>query len=172
MTDPKLSPLSRGVRRKPWPLVVMVALVAVAATGWWLATRGGDLADRRAEVAARGADVMPFDLTRTTHVFSKNATGGVQTVTANDPADTTQIELIRGHLREEATKFTRGDFADPAAIHGHDMPGLAELRAGAARVDVRYEQLEDGATLSYSTEEPQLVKGIHAWFEAQSSDHG
>ncbi|GAA1581604.1 hypothetical protein GCM10009789_39230 [Kribbella sancticallisti] len=42
----------------------------------------------------------------------RRATGGVQKVAANNATDTTQIELIRGHLREEATKFSRGDFAD------------------------------------------------------------
>jgi hypothetical protein len=56
---------------------------------------------------------------KTTHVFTKTATGGTQTVTANDAADTTQIRLIRGHLREEAAKFSRGDFTDPG---GHPRP--------------------------------------------------
>jgi len=147
-------------------------LAGLLAAGWWLGVGDDSLADRRAEVAAKGATVMPFDLTRTTHTFDKVATGGVQTVTANDPSDITQLELIRGHLREEAAKFSRGDFSDPATIHGHDMPGLAELREGAARVDVQYKDLDNGARLTYATTEEPLIRGIHSWFDAQTTDHG
>jgi hypothetical protein len=47
------------------------------------AERGEDeLTILQAKVAARGAEVMPFDLDRTTHVFTKLPDGGVQTVTA------------------------------------------------------------------------------------------
>jgi len=134
--------------------------------------RDDSLAERREEVAAKGASVMPFDLTKTTHKFDKTAAGGVQTVAANDPADATQLQLIRGHLREEAAKFSRGDFSDPSAIHGHDMPGLAELREGAERVDVQFLELGDGARLTYTTTEDLLIQGIHSWFDAQTTDHG
>jgi hypothetical protein len=149
-----------------------ILLAGLLAAGWWFGVRDDKLAERRADVAAKGASVMPFDLAKTTHRFDKTATGGVQTVTANDPADVAQLQLIRGHLREEAVKFSRGDFSDPAAIHGHDMPGLAELREGAARVDVQYQDLGNGAKLSYATTEETLIRGIHSWFAAQSADHG
>ena len=127
---------------------------------------------RQAEVATRGAEVMPFDLDRTMHVFAPLADGGRQTVTANDPTDANEIALIRGHLQAEAEKFRRGDFGDPAAIHGDAMPGLAELRAGASRIDVRYEDLPNGAALRYTTQDADLVRALHAWFDAQVSDHG
>ena len=52
------------------------------------------------------------------------------------------------------------------------MPGLAELKAGAGRVDVRYDELPAGAQLTYQTSDPTLVAGIHSWFKAQSRDHG
>jgi hypothetical protein len=95
-------------------------------------------ADRQAEIAAKGRQVMPFDLERTMHRFTKTGTGGEQTVTANDPADARQVALIREHLSEEVTRFGNGDFGDPASIHGGEMPGLRELAAvpdrGAARL--------------------------------------
>jgi hypothetical protein len=47
-------------------------------------------------------------------------------VTADTPKDGEQIALIRQHLQDEAEKLRRADFGDPATIHGHDMPGLAE----------------------------------------------
>src|SRR4051812_18882202 len=76
---------------------------------------------RQQEVAHRGATVMPFDLSRTTHVFDDQADGGLQTVTANDPSEIAQIYLIRDHLADLANRFARGNFADQAWLHGMDM---------------------------------------------------
>lgn len=66
---------------------------------------------------------MPFDLDKTTHVFDEQADGGRQTVIADDAGDTEQIALIREHLREEQVAFSRGDFADPAAIPSSAVDG-------------------------------------------------
>ncbi len=149
--------------------------VCIAAVALALAGCGGDndsLAERQAEVAERGAKVMPFDLDATTHIFTKTPNGGLQVVVADNPADADQIALIRVHLAEERDKFARGDFDDPAAIHGHDMDGVAELRAGYADVTVEYAERPDGAQLTYSSDEPELVDAIHAWFDRQVMDHG
>jgi hypothetical protein len=123
-------------------------------------------------VAERGAQVMPFDLDATTHVFTKTDHGGLQVVVADDPADADQIALIREHLVQERDRFARGEFDDPAAIHGHDMDGLAELRAGYADITVEYAPRPDGAQLSYTSDRPDLVAAIHAWFDRQVMDHG
>jgi hypothetical protein len=127
---------------------------------------------RQVDVAARGASVMPFDLERTRHEFRAVADGGVQTVSARDPADGEQVALVRAHLKAAAARFAHGDFSDPAFIHGSQMPGLAELEAGASRLRIRYEPLADGARIRYSTADPSLVRAIHRWFAAQTSDHG
>ena len=87
--------------------------------------------EHRDQVAERGRDVMPFDLERTTHRFQRLPDGGKQSVVADDARDRRQVALIRAHLREEAARFRRGDFADPSRIHGEKMPGLAALREGA-----------------------------------------
>jgi hypothetical protein len=129
-------------------------------------------ADRQAQVAERGAAVMPFDLERTTHRFAKTGTGGVQTVVSDNPTDATQIGLIQEHLGGEAARFRGGDFADPARIHGTDMPGLAALRDSAGKVAVDYADTADGARITYTTSEPALVAALHAWFDVQVSDHG
>jgi hypothetical protein len=88
---------------------------------------------RQKEVAAKGAKVMPFDLEQTTHVFQKLDDGGLQKVVVKDPSNKKQIALIQSHLKEESEKFRKGDFSDPAKIHGEDMPGLAQLKAGAKK---------------------------------------
>lgn len=127
---------------------------------------------RQGEVAARGAKVMPFDLEQTTHVFQKLDDGGLQKVVAKDPSNKKQIALIQSHLKEEAEKFRKGDFSDPAKIHGEDMPGLAPLKAGAAKIDIRYTALSDGGQIRYTTKDAKMVTALHQWFSAQLSDHG
>jgi hypothetical protein len=148
---------------------------AVAAAALLLAGCGADQGaegDRQEAVAERGAEVMPFDLEATTHVFEPTAGGGEQRVVADDPSDAEQVALVRQHLRDEAARFAAGDFDDPAAIHGDEMPGLAELRAGHDAVEVSFEEVDGGARLTYRTDDPALVDAIHRWFEAQLHDHG
>ena len=127
--------------------------------------------ERQAEVAARGAGIMPFDLDRSTHVFATTDEGGVQTVRSDD-GDAEQVELIRAHLREEAVRFARGDFHDPAMIHGAEMPGLHTLVMGTDRLTVEYRDVERGGEIRYSSADPDLIITIHEWFAAQLSDHG
>jgi hypothetical protein len=52
---------------------------------------------RQNAVRERSADVMPFDINATTHVFTKRPNGGVQRVVVKTPDDTQQIVLIRHH---------------------------------------------------------------------------
>jgi len=127
--------------------------------------------DRQAEIAAKGSAVMPFDLEATTHVFQKTPSGGVQQVVA-DADDPEQVSLVRDHLQEEAERFAAGDFHDPAMIHGESMPGLHDLAMGHERLAVEFDAIERGAQIRYSSEDPQLVAALHAWFDAQLMDHG
>lgn len=149
---------------------VLVAVAATAACG--SDDTGDELADRQAEVADRGADVMPFDLDATVHHFQPVDDGLVQEVVAKDPGDSEQVALIRAHLDEEARRFRSGDFGDPAAIHGDDMPGLAELEDGAGSVHIEVEELPEGARLTYTAADPELVDALHRWGQAQVTDHG
>lgn len=128
-------------------------------------------ATRHAEVAARGAHVMPFDLDRSTHLFERRPDGGIQTVVSMDGASD-QVDLIRMHLRHEAESFGRGDFASPAAVHGAEMPGLRELGGSAGRLSVVYEEAPGGARIRYMSRDPVVVTALHRWFAAQLSDHG
>ena len=148
--------------------------IVLAVAGLLVACSGDDGGDRQAEVAERGREVMPFDLDATTHRFEPTGDGLVQTVVADDPADAEQVRLVREHLAGEAERFRQGDFGDPAAIHGHDMPGLAELEAGAGAGDVTVElaDVDAGARLTYTSTDPGLVEALHQWGEAQVMDHG
>ncbi|MFZ2403502.1 MAG: aspartate carbamoyltransferase [Methylobacter sp.] len=129
--------------------------------------------ERLNEVTQRGMHVMPFDLKQTQHIFNKTETGGLQQVIVRNPPNTQQVELIRQHLSKIAQEFTRGDFSNPAKIHGEGMPGLAELRkAEPGQLHVDYKELENGADITYSSTEPGLIDAIHRWFDAQLADHG
>ena len=125
----------------------------------------------QADMGARAAEVMPFDLDATHHTFTKTDQGGVEEIVAIDPADDRNIALIRSHLEFESAEFRNGNFSDPARIHGMDMPGLQELEAGASRVDVRYEAISSGGRITYSSDEPELIVALHAWFDRQTTDH-
>jgi hypothetical protein len=130
-------------------------------------------AQRQAEVAKRGADVMPFNLSDTTHIFTKSSSGGTQRVVAKDVANAQQIRLVRQHLHEINHQFLKGDFSGPSQIHGNDMPGLAQLQAAKpGQIAITYHEVRGGAELTYRTSDTSLVAALHAWFDAQLSDHG
>ena len=116
--------------------------------------------------------VMPFDVSKTVHIFRMTETGGVQRVIAKDPGALDQIALIRQHLQHEAERFQHGDFSDPAKLHGATMPGLAELQAGASQLEVSYMPLPEGAEIAFETSDLHLLTAIHRWFGAQLSEHG
>ncbi|ALQ51328.1 hypothetical protein [Nitrosomonas ureae] len=123
-------------------------------------------------VTERGSHVMPFDLEKTTHIFSKTDTGGIQQVIAKDQSDTEQLSLIRLHLSQITQEFKLGNYSNPEKIHGTSMPGLAELKAAKpGQVKIEYKELSDGAEITYSTSIEKLKLAIHRWFDAQLSDH-
>jgi len=149
------------------------ALMAVLGTlGILYATGIVPPLNRQALVRNLGRQVMPFDLDQTTHNFKTTDTGGIETVIAKDPTNTEQIALIQAHLQHETMRFRTGDFSDPTAIHGVDMPGLGELAAGTANIQFNYTALPNGAQITYDTQDPRLVRALHHWFAAQLSDHG
>lgn len=129
--------------------------------------------ERQAEVAERGKDIMPFNITATTHIFTKTAAGGVQGVVAKNAADTVQIKSVRAHLQSIKQQFLNGDFSGPSHIHGTDMLGLDELRsAKPGQITIGYRDVDGGAELEYRTSAPVMVAALHKWFDAQVADHG
>ncbi|MGZ4676509.1 MAG: aspartate carbamoyltransferase [Acidimicrobiia bacterium] len=161
--------------RAPWcrgTACVVLALVGIVAGSACQSSGSSDRGSRQAQVEARGASVMPFDQTATTHVFHATPSGGVQRVLVKDPGDTAQLRLVRRHLREEARRFAAGDFTDPMRIHGMRIPGITTLRRGAARMTITYAAVPRGARITYTTSDPGLVAALHEWFAAQLMDHG
>jgi hypothetical protein len=106
-------------------LLVLVCTVALAQT-------------KQEHVHHMGQSVMPFDLAKTTHIFRMTDSGGVERVVVKDATAQDQVLLIQQHLQHEAEAFRRGDYSDPASLHGADMPGLKDLQAVAAHIKVSY----------------------------------
>ena len=127
---------------------------------------------RQAHVHQQAHTVMPFNIAKTLHIFRITEFGGVEQVVVRDAADTDQIAHIRKHLRHEAERFQRGDFSDPAKLHGEDMPGLQDLQSGASRIKVSYGDLPYGGEIVFETGDLRMLTAIHRWFGAQLFEHG
>jgi hypothetical protein len=148
-------------------IAALAATIAVAAVPPAYATE----TPRQVQVERNSEHVMPFSMGATMHTFVPTPTGGVQTVLVHN-GDAKQVLLVRSHLKKEAQAFARGDFTDPATIHGGTMPGLRMMHEGATRISVRYASVPRGAAITYASDDPALVSAIHAWFKSQVSDHG
>ena len=129
-------------------------------------------ANRQDMVHDMGSNVMPFDLSQTTHIFEMTESGGIQQVVAKDPNDNAQVALIQQHIQHEVMMFSSGDFSDPISLHGMEMPGVQELSTGAAQIKVGYMALPNGAQITFTTQDLHLITEIHRWFGGQLSDHG
>lgn len=124
-------------------------------------------------VHGRGHEVMPFDLAKTVHVFRMTEDGGTQKVIVRgDSPEPEQVRLVQHHLEMEAAEFRKGNYDDPAHLHGAAMPGLPELRAGARRIHITYRPLANGAEIRFRTSDLKLITAVHRWFGAQLSEHG
>jgi hypothetical protein len=151
------------VKRNTYTIIMTLALA-----GTPFAVRA-DISHQRM-VMEHGAQVMPFDQKQAMHMFLPSATGGIVEIVVHD-MNPTQIALVRSHLLQEAAMFTRGDYSDPAYIHGKTMPGLARLASAASRVTVRYFETPAGAAITLASADREIVSAIHQWLAAQQQDH-
>lgn len=110
--------------------------------------------ERQTDVAKRGAEVMPFNLKATTHIFTKTPDGGTQRVIAKDASDGQQIQMVREHLRYIQAESQQGDFAGPSHVHGADMPGLSALKAEARHDRNRLPERDGRAELASRSSMP------------------
>lgn len=130
------------------------------------------LQNRQEQIHEMGSSVMPFDLDKTTHIFQRTDTGGLQQIRIKNKEDKDQITLIQSHLKKEAERFARGDFDDPSNLHGKNMPGLSILKNSADAFTVEYSDLPDGGQIIYTTDDDDVLNALHMWFMAQMTDHG
>lgn len=156
---------------KQYALFLITCIVMVS-LGFILLIRWNSVRLRQDAVRLKGSQIMPFDLNKTTHVFKPLDNGGLQQVIAKNPYDKESILLIQQHLQKEAERFQKGDYSDPAFIHGINMVGLSSLSQASGKIIITFVVLPNGAQITYLSQDPQLVTAIHDWFIAQTMDHG
>lgn len=100
------------------------------------------------------------------HNFQPLPDGGLLEVVSGE-RDSAQVGRVRDHLRAEAAEYARGDFRGEAA----GAPGLAELAAGAKRIEIAYADTDGGGRIRFITSDPALVRALHAWLSAHVRGH-
>jgi hypothetical protein len=124
-----------------------------------------------AKVAERGDHVMGFDHTKTSHHFLLSPAGGSIEVAANDPADTTSRDAIRGHLEHIASMFSEGNFDAPMLIHDRVPPGVPTMKSRKSFIDWKFEETEAGGRVRVTSKDSEALAAIHEFLRFQIEDH-
>jgi len=120
----------------------------------------------------RGASVMGFEQSRTTHHFSLYRDGGAIEVTVKDPADTTNRDAIRSHLPHIAMMFGQGSFDAPMLVHeSTTVPGTKAMATLKDRMSYTYVQTPDGGRVNIITTDSQAVAAVHEFLMFQIKEH-
>ena len=122
-------------------------------------------------VESHGDQAMGFRHDKTTHHFRMAVDGGSIEVSAHDPADATQMKLIRSHLTRIAVSFGEGDFSTPMFVHDGIPPGVTTMKLMKSDIHYKYEEMPSGARVRISTDAPIAVAAIHDFLRFQITDH-
>jgi hypothetical protein len=155
-----------------YKVIIGILLVIIASGAFFVLYGRTQPSSRQEMIHMKGMNVMPFSLDKTQHIFKKTDVGGTQSVVVRDVGDTQDLSLIRMHLQMEAQNFAQGNFSDPAGLHGENMAGISVLKTNFAKMKVTYGEIENGAKIDFETTDTETLNAIHAWFDAQVSDHG
>jgi hypothetical protein len=127
--------------------------------------------EHSAQVDERGDKAMGFSHEKTTHHFRLLADGGAIEVTANDPADATSREQVRGHLAHIAKLFADGNFAIPMLVHAQKPPGSESMQQLREQIQYGYEEMPAGGRVRISTTNPKALAAVHEFLRFQIEDH-
>lgn len=119
----------------------------------------------------RGAQVMGFDQSGTTHHFHLYEDGGSIEVIVSDPNDDTNRRAIRSHLPHITQMFASGNFDAPMEVHAEHVPGTSELSALKGRVAYKYVEIPKGGRVDIVTKDAAALKAVHDFLKFQIADH-
>jgi len=122
-------------------------------------------------VQHRGDQAMGFDHLKTTHHFLLSKDGGSIQVTANDSKDTDSRDQIRMHLGHIAKMFSDGNFDLPMFVHDQIPPGTVVMKQLKTDISYKYVQIDGGAKVVISSDNPAAVSAVHDFLAFQIKDH-
>jgi hypothetical protein len=122
-------------------------------------------------VTARGDHAMGFSHQTATHHFRLDKTGGVITVSVNDPKDDATRDQIRMHLSHIVKRFAAGDFDVPMFIHDTTPAGAPVMAKLREQIHYTYSDTASGAKVQISTANSEAIQAIHDFLRFQISDH-
>jgi hypothetical protein len=123
------------------------------------------------DVQHRGDHAMGFDHMKTAHHFFLSSSGGAIQVTANDEKDLDSMGQIRAHLGHIVKMFADGNFEIPMLVHGQTPPGTEAMKQLKSKISYKYEEIERGAKIVISSQEPAALDAIHEFLAFQIKDH-
>ena len=147
-------------------IVVLVLIATVCATAQQPTPQ-----THHGSVDQRGAHVMGFDQSKTTHQFVLYEDGGAIDVSVKDASNTTDLKAIRSHLPHIAEMFTEGNFEAPMLVHDTDVPGTAEMAKMKDRLKFRFVETSKGGRVDIITTDQDALAAVHKFLRFQISDH-
>ena len=147
---------------------VLCVLVSLASMPVSLAARQ----DHQRASDQRGALVMGFDQSRTTHHFWLFTDGGAIDVSVNDPADTQNRAAIRSHLPHIAMMSGEGNFDAPMLVHdSKNVPGTKAMTERKGGIRYQYVETARGGRVEVVTSDPDALAAVHAFLTFQIAEH-
>jgi len=123
------------------------------------------------EMNKRGDHVMGFDHLKTSHHFRLLSDGGAIEIIANSADDIESRDQIRMHLGHIAKMFAEGNFNAPMLIHDQTPPGVPVMQSLKGEITYKFGEIERGATVRISTNNPEALKAIYAFLRFQIKEH-
>jgi hypothetical protein len=123
------------------------------------------------DVDRRGAQVMGFDQSKTTHHFLLYEDGGAIDVSVKDSSNTADLNAIRAHLPHIAAMFGAGNLDAPMLVHDTNVPGTSEMARMKDRLSYRFVVTPKGGRVNITTTDPEALAAVHKFLRFQISDH-
>jgi hypothetical protein len=123
-----------------------------------------------AALQERGKMAMGVDQYNSRHQFDVLPDGGRIALEMKD-GDTLAVAQIRAHLKLIEHAFQAGDFSTPQFVHMRAMPGTGVMARRKALIHYSYADLPAGGEVRITTKDPESLRAIRRFMEAQRGDH-
>jgi hypothetical protein len=154
-------------------VLILAGSVAVAIPGTWARAQEAKTGHVNCPMSSerRADEGMGFSQAKTTHHFTLKKTGGIISVSANDPGDTGSRDQIRMHLTHIAHAFAGGNFEIPMFVHDETPPGVSVMISKKDRIQYRFEPEELGGRVVITTSDAEALSAVHEFLRFQIRDH-